>query len=65
MIRRHDGIRRGPDIPCSACELPIRVGDVYRSLVAVREEWAERSFVRQVFHEGCGEFRPGRGWGTA
>lgn len=54
MIRVTFHRRREPTAArCCVCSQPISVGEVYRSLVAVRSDAFERPFVRQVAHDEC------------
>lgn len=51
--RRKSG---GPS--CRTCGGRIEAGERYRQLIAIREDWADRSYARMVAHEACA----GEGW---
>lgn len=61
MIRctRHVARKAGRD--CACCALPIAAGDEYRQLIAIREDFADRPFVRALAHEDCAA-RDGEWW---
>lgn len=53
MIRCIQHTRRRSGGRCCICDLPYRVGEIYRELVAINEEWHDGSFYRRTVHNAC------------
>lgn len=54
--------RRRGEGRCRACKQPIRVGEQYRELVAVRCDAFNEPFVRETIHESCIFGAEARAW---
>lgn len=54
--------RRRGEGTCRSCKQPILVGEEYRELVAIREDFADVPYLRETIHERCIFGTDARAW---